>query len=357
MPVTVLLELVVLALLAVVIAATAPLRPFTPRARLLRAAWFGATYLVIDVRTVLACAALWVRHPARGRDERAWLDAHWRLLESALEGALAAGERAFGFRVVVEEPRPPEVAQVPAREPLLVLSRHAGPGDSFAIAHLLMSRYRRRPRIVLKDKLQLDPALDLLLNRLSACFIPSHSGAGDDLPERLAAVAGSLRAPEALLIFPEGGNWTPRRRRRAIRRLRRRGHYAEAAQARHMPHVMPPRPAGVQACLAARPDLDVVVVAHAGLDRLVSPSQVWRALPLAVPMRLRWWHVPSERVPETEQARTQWLIDQWEEVDAWVAARPPDSLADPEAGTGLPPAEGLRAGALAELRELGDERG
>jgi hypothetical protein len=30
------------------------------------------------------------------------------------------------------------------------------------------------------------------------------------------------------------------------------------------PHVLPPRPAGVLACLAARPDLDVVVVAHTG---------------------------------------------------------------------------------------------
>jgi len=337
MPLTVLVVLLVLALLLVVVCVAAVVRPLTPRARLLRVAWFGAAYLLIDLRVLLSCMILWLRSPLPGRrDQAAWAEEHWRLLEEALRGALAAGRRAFGFRVVVDEPTPREVGKVPVDEPLLVLARHAGPGDSFAIAHLLMVDYGRRPRIVLKDTLQLDPALDILLNRLSCCFIPSRSGAGDDLPRRLGELAAGLEGPEALLIFPEGGNWTPRRRRRAIRRLRRRGHFAEAAQARRMPHVMPPRPAGVQACLAARPDLDVVVVAHAGLDRLVSPAQVWRALPLAVPMRLRWWHVPASRVPRSAEAQTQWLVDQWAEVDEWVAARPPRSIADPAGGTGTP---------------------
>ena len=337
LPVTILLVVVVLAVLALVIGLATLSRPITPRARVLRAARFAATYLVIDLRILFSCLGLWLHQPvASRRDAGAWADAHWALLEAALRGVLRAGERDFGFRVVVDEPTPRDVATVPPDEPLLVLARHAGPGDSFAIAHLLMTDYGRHPRIVLKDKLQLDPALDVLLNRLSCCFIPSRSGAGDDLPARLAELAASLTGPEALLIFPEGGNWTPRRRRRAIRRLRRRGHFAEAARARHMPHVMPPRPAGVQACLEARPDMDVIVVAHAGLDRLVSPTQVWRALPLAVPMRLRWWHVPAARVPRDAEARIAWLVDQWAEVDAWVDARPPGSGAAPAAGTGTP---------------------
>ncbi|MGZ4752413.1 MAG: 1-acyl-sn-glycerol-3-phosphate acyltransferase [Oryzihumus sp.] len=337
LPLTTLLVVAVLALLVLVAGVAAALRPLTPRRRVLRAARFGTAYLVVDLRILFSCLRLWLRAPiAARREPTTWADAHWALLESALRDALWAGERHFGFRVVLDEPPRQDVAAVPVDEPLLVLARHAGPGDSFAIAHLLMTEYHRRPRIVLKDRLQLDPALDVLLNRLSCCFIPSRSGAGDDLPARLGRLAADLTGREALLIFPEGGNWTPRRRRRAIRRLRRRGHFAEAARARRMEHVMPPRPAGVLACLEARPDLDVVVAAHAGLDRLVSPSQVWRALPLVVPMRLRWWHVPTADVPRDGDARTQWLIDQWAEVDAWVAARPDGSVADPSTGTGLP---------------------
>ncbi|MGN6636737.1 MAG: 1-acyl-sn-glycerol-3-phosphate acyltransferase [Oryzihumus sp.] len=348
LPLTTLLVLAILALLLLVTGVAAALRPLSPRRRVLRAARFGTAYLVVDLRILFSCLRLWLRAPiAARRDARTWADAHWVLLESALRDALQAGERHFGFRVVVDEPARQDVAAVPVDDPLLVLARHAGPGDSFAIAHLLMARYHRRPRIVRKDTLQLDPALDVLLNRLSCCFIPTRSGAGDDLPTRLGRLAADLTGPEALLIFPEGGNWTPRRRRRAIRRLRRRGHFAEAARARQMEHVMPPRPAGVLACLDARPDLDVVVAAHAGLDRLVSSAQVWRALPLVVPMRLRWWHVPSRDVPRDEDARTQWLIDQWAEVDAWVESRPDGSVADPSTGTGLPAIESTAPGDVA----------
>jgi hypothetical protein len=39
-----------------------------------------------------------------------------------------------------------------------------------------------------------------------------------------AGLAAGLDAGGALVIFPEGGNWTPLRWRRAIERLRRRGH-------------------------------------------------------------------------------------------------------------------------------------
>lgn len=337
MPVSVLLSLAVLVLLLVVAGMGAVVRPLTPRARVTRAARFGAAYLLVDLRVVLSCLRLWLRHPvASRRDQAPWDEAHWTLLQAALGSVLAAGERQFGFRVVVDEPAASMVSTVSSQRPLLVLARHAGPGDSFAIAHLLMTEYRRRPRIVLKALLQLDPALDLLLNRLACCFIPSRSGAGDDLPARLGELAARLEGPEALLIFPEGGNWTPLRRRRAIRRLRRRGHHAEAEQASRMGHVLPPRPAGVLACLEARPDLDIVVAAHAGLDRLVSPTLIWQALPLAVPMRLRWWHVPSSDVPTGQQERTDWLMRQWADVDAWVEARPEASIADPAVGTGMP---------------------
>ena len=46
--------------------------------------------------------------------------------------------------------------------PLLVLSRHGGPGDSFLLVHEILSWSGRRPRIVLKDTLQFDPMIDVL---------------------------------------------------------------------------------------------------------------------------------------------------------------------------------------------------
>jgi 1-acyl-sn-glycerol-3-phosphate acyltransferase len=56
--------------------------------------------------------------------------------------------------------------------PVLVLARHGGPGDSFALVHLLLTRYHRSVRIVLKDILQLDPLIDVRLNRLGVLLSP-----------------------------------------------------------------------------------------------------------------------------------------------------------------------------------------
>ena len=127
---------------------------------------------------------------------------------------------------------------------------------------------------------------------------------------------------DAILLFPEGGNWTPRRHHRAISRLRRAGRRQDAADAAGNPHVLPPRPAGLLACLAARPDLDVAVVAHTGLEDLINPRLIWRALPVsASPMLIRWWHEPASLLPETDEDRREWLRLQWAVVDAWIDSR------------------------------------
>ena len=199
-----------------------------------------------------------------------------------------------------------------------MLARHGGPGDSFALVHLLLTRYHRSVRIVLKDILQLDPLIDILLHRLDCCFLASPSGDGAELCAKVAAMAATLAPREALLLFPEGANFTPHRRQRAISRLRR-DHKAEPARAATlMTNVLPPRPGGVLACLDARPDLPVVVVAHAGLDRVVSVRQAWDELPITTPMTVRAW--PTAPIPPGEDARLAWLTLEWAVVDEWVDA-------------------------------------
>ena len=63
-------------------------------------------------------------------------------------------------------------------KPLLVCCRHAGPGDSFTLIHALMHWYDREPRVVLKDTLAWDPAIDVLLHRIPARFISPEPGRG-----------------------------------------------------------------------------------------------------------------------------------------------------------------------------------
>ena len=292
--------------------------PLTGRRRLLRLALFGALYLAVDVSLVACCGALWLRHPsAKRRDKSGWSWSHQQLLSRALSMLVAAARPLLGFSMEVQEP--PDQKLI-AGCPLLVLARHGGPGDSFALVHLLMSRYRRRPVVVLKEELRWDPGLDVILSRLPCCFI--RRGDGARMAGRLTELARGLDSGDAILLFPEGGNWTPVRHRRAVVRLTRAGRRQAAADAQSNQNVLPPRPSGVLACLAGRPDLSVAIVAHTGLEDLVSLVTVWRALPVTGrPMTVRWWYEAAGTIPDSDNDRREWLRLQWAIVDSWIDAR------------------------------------
>jgi 1-acyl-sn-glycerol-3-phosphate acyltransferase len=288
--------------------------PVTRRRRLWRVCLLALVYLLGDVLVVGACAILWLGR-SLGLGRRAWVDRHRRLLGWALDLILAAARRAVGFEVVAGPPGAVDPLATPG--PVIVLSRHAGPGDSFVVVHRLI-KSGRVPKVVLKEALAWDPALDVLLSRLSCCFVPA-GGKTDAVVQRLEALAQRLGSSDALLIFPEGGNWTPDRRRRILTRFRQRGEARRLRAAQAIPHLLPPRPTGTMACLAAAPTAGVVVVAHSGLEEIVTVPTAWRALPLRRPMTMAWWGTDRPVGPE---AGEEWLLAQWEEVERWVQAHP-----------------------------------
>jgi 1-acyl-sn-glycerol-3-phosphate acyltransferase len=136
--------------------------------------------------------------------------------------------------------------------------------------------------------------------------------------EAIADLARDLGEQDALLIFPEGANFTPGRRLRAIQRLRDRGLLRAVTRAEGMQHVLPPRPAGVMAALGAAPHADVVFVAHTGLEHLSTVRDVWRGLPMDKTLHLRWWFVPAADVPRDEAEQTDWLYRWWQTIDEWI---------------------------------------
>ncbi|MEO8887828.1 MAG: 1-acyl-sn-glycerol-3-phosphate acyltransferase [Jatrophihabitantaceae bacterium] len=310
------IALVLILVLLVVAALADLLAPLTPRRRLLRVALLAVVYLWMDLGLLVRCVLMWLRHPRAGRrDERQWRLAHADLLGRSLTRLMNAARRLFGYRVE-RVGRPTDAGPT---VPVIVLARHAGPGDSFTLVHLLVTQYHRSPKVVLKELLQWDPGLDVVLTRLACHFLPSTTGAGDDRAAALGELATTLDDGDALLLFPEGGNWTPRRHRRAVLRLLRAGRGRQARRVQERTHVLPVRPAGTVAALSARADTDVVIVAHCGLDTLVNPRQVWRALPLdGQPMRVRSWRHPAATVPRDEAGITAWLDERWSDVDEWV---------------------------------------
>ena len=313
-PVFVAVEIALLVGFAVTALVGLVLAPFDGRRRLLRIGAMGVAYLAVELSALVALWGAWLIR--RRRPEAWWEDTTSGLLAWALGAILGSARRCLGFVVVVDGP--PDRSPPGPGGPVLVLARHGGPGDSVALVWLLLSRYGRTPRVVLKEMLQWEPLLDVALNRMGACFLPARPPQGAGQAARLGEMAAGLGPRDALLLFPEGGNWTPHRRVRAIQRLRSDRKYQAARAATLMEHVLPPRPAGVLACLDARPDMPVVVFAHTGLDTLTTAGQIWRAIPFAVAMTVRWW--PAPPAPAGDEARLDWLTSEWAVVDEWIDA-------------------------------------
>jgi 1-acyl-sn-glycerol-3-phosphate acyltransferase len=307
------------------------------RWRALRLLAFALVYLALEVGALAAAGVLWVlsgfgRRLHSGRCQAA----HYTVLRLVLAALMRSAQGLFALRLVTDgESWSPLDDGIPgSTNAMVVLSRHAGPGDSFLLVHTLMDRdHLRQPRIVLKDVLQLDPLIDVHLNRLPNYFVSSGPGAGERSEAAVAELARTLGEEDALLIFPEGANFTPQRRTRAIQRLRDRGLRSAVRRAEAMQRVLPPRPGGVTAAVTAAPHADVVFVAHTGLEHLSTVRDVWRGLPMDKTLHLRWWFVPAAEVPREEAELTAWLFGWWETIDAWItttsmASPPPDTAED-----------------------------
>jgi 1-acyl-sn-glycerol-3-phosphate acyltransferase len=316
-----------LPLLVILAAAASPLLP--GRWRALRLLWFGLVWVALESVALFACLALWVASGFGGRlRSEPYQDRHYAIMRWFLATLFDVATQAFRLRIEVEEPElTPQEARARLTRPVIVLSRHAGPGDSFLLVHHLLSRYWRRPRIVMKAALQYDPGLDVVINRLPNAFVSARRGADNAIIQAIERLASDLGPTGALVIFPEGGNFTPRRRLRAIRLLEERRLDEEASRARAMAHLLPPRPGGALAAIGAAPTADVIFVAHTGLEDVITLGDVWRSLPMEQVLKARWWRVPAAEVPRGDrEAQVRWLYEWWERIDAWIGENRPAAL-------------------------------
>ncbi len=290
--------------------------------RPVRLVWIVLVFAARHFAATVACLALWLASGfGRAADPERLQRAHYAVLRWFMDGIHRAVLGVARVEVRVVESSQAEEFLSAGGRPAVVLSRHAGEGDSFLVLHHLLCRHGRRPRVVMHDALRLDPLIDVLGHRLPNRFVDPRGG---DTEIEIAAMTRGLDHAGAVLIFPEGGNFSDARRRRGIERLERAGHDEEAAWARGMSNVTAPRPGGALAALDAAPQADVVFVGHVGFP--TSLRDLWRRLPDRQVVELRLWLVGAEEVPTEHDARIDWLFGWWRTLDAWVREREGSAL-------------------------------
>ncbi|HEX2053644.1 MAG TPA: 1-acyl-sn-glycerol-3-phosphate acyltransferase [Actinomycetota bacterium] len=293
---------------------------FDRKLRVLRVLAFATVYLFFEIVSILAMLGLWIACGfGLGMRSQAMQSAHFGYMRWWLKCMNAAASRLFRLRIRIEDP--------PARKPgpVLVFSRHAGPGNSLMLVGTIMIGYRRLPRIVMLAKLQWDPFFDIVGNRLPNRFITHDPSDRDRSLRVIAELASGTPHDGAFVLFPEGRDFTVSLRTRAIASLRRKGHREEADKAEKMLRVLPPRHGGVMAAVNAAPEADVVFVAHTVLEDVGPFGELWRRIPFARPVAARYWRVPAAEVPREQEALIDWLYSWWARIDEWI-----DDKTDPD---------------------------
>jgi 1-acyl-sn-glycerol-3-phosphate acyltransferase len=312
---------VTLPLWLIVAAALAPVLP--GRWRALRLFWMFVVYLTSESVMLTVMFGLWLAAGFGRRIRTPYFEGiHYDLIQGLMWLFFAEARRVLALRIVTDGPSPDAYPG----KPIIVACRHAGPGDSFTLIHALMDWYHREPRVVLKNTMAWDPMIDVVLSRVPARFISTQPKRGHDLDREIAELARGLDENDAFVIFPEGGNFTPERRVRAIERLRRMGMERMAQRAERMTNVLAPKPGGLLAALDAAPDADVVLVAHTGLDHLFTVADIWRELPMDKILIMRWWQVSRDDIPADREERIEWLFGWWERIDDWIDEHRPQDF-------------------------------
>src|SRR5215210_5858469 len=145
--------------------------------RALRLLAIAVTYAVRHAACLAACLGLWL---ASGFGLRAGSPAmqrrYYGLLRWFVGGVYRSIARWARVDVRVEGSEAALEALSGRNGPAIVLSRHAGEGDSLLVLHELLCRHGRRPHLVLHEALRMDPLIDILGHRLPNRFVDPRGG-------------------------------------------------------------------------------------------------------------------------------------------------------------------------------------
>ncbi|CAG0953249.1 hypothetical protein MYXO_00327 [Myxococcaceae bacterium] len=277
---------------------------------------FLVGYLACEVAGLVASLALWLAAPFLGAlDSKRSQDLHYRLQGWWAATLYRLGAVLYGLESEVEE------LGEPGRGPIVLLTRHASVGDTVVPAVFLANRHGLHLRYVLKRELLWDPCLDVVGNRLPNYFVRRGSGDTAREADGVARLLDGLGPRDGVLIYPEGTRFTPAKREQVLARLSKGSEAHLVSRAAALTHVLPPRLGGALALLERNPGADVVFCAHVGFDRASTFWHFWNGDLVGETIHVRFWRVPFAEIPKDRDGRIDWILSQWERVDAYVRER------------------------------------
>ena len=274
----------------------------------LRTTAFVLNAMLVELAGLAWATQLWFRHGFGTRldcerSQRShnqivywYFAAHWR-----------SGERWFRLRLEVDP------SSAPMAGGAIAIGRHASYGDAAIPVLLASPEPDIRLRHVLMKGLLWGPCFDVVGSRMPIHFVDRGNADLDAIGE----LGTDLDPKTLMMIFPEGGFYSPARHARRVERLRE-SDPALAQRANMLRHLLPPRPGGLLRLLQAAPDADLVLIGHVGFEGFSSIHTIVRSVPFTAPVRVRSWRYDRADLPTEPSDQVDWLYERWAELDAWI---------------------------------------
>lgn len=276
-----------------------------------RAICFILLYLFCQVWGLLAMLFIWLfysRNYARYMDRMFWIEFTWGYWLGQ------TGIRLFGMKIHLEE------EYEWGHRPAILLIRHASITDTFVPLIFACAIHGQQLRYVMKRELEWDPCLDLAVNRMPHLFVVRGSKHSEKEVEAIASMMDGVTEKGGVVIFPEGTRYTPSKRERIVEKLRELGEDDVLKWAERYRHVLPPRVGGPLALFerAAEMGADIVFCAHTGLERSSTFKDSFNGSLVGTDVYIRFWGEPASALPDGDDARKEWLFEQWKKIDDYV---------------------------------------
>ncbi len=204
--------------------------------------------------------------------------------------------------------------------PVILLVRHASIIDTLIPLLYVCAPLNLRLRYVMKRELEWDPCIDLTVNRLPHLFVRRGSGDARKEIRAIGKLVEDVGPREGVVIFPEGTRYSEEKKARILKRLEDSGQDEILEWARGYQRVLPPRMGGPLALLKSNPGADVVFCAHTGLEKAASFKESFNGGFVGAVVYMRFWGVAFEDIPEGDDARQKWLLEEWKKVDEFILA-------------------------------------
>jgi len=224
---------------------------------------------------------------------------------------LAAARWLFSLRFEIEG------HDAAARGPFLLLVRHTSLIDTVLPGVFVAAHHGLHLRYALKKELLAGPCLDIAGHWLPNHFVDRSGAHSEREALAVGALGRGLGPRDGVCLFPEGTRFTRRARERLLARLPQG---PERERAERLRHLLPVRPGGLLALLDAAPGVDVVFLAHHGMEGLARLTDIWAGRLVGTTVHLRFWKVAASDVPREAAARLAWADARWALLDDWLEA-------------------------------------